>query len=223
LWPVHFSLIIEGYNFCIKKERNYFFMSDESSFAAKKEKKKKSRRIKAVIACLVAVLIVGGAIFGFISLSKAAGSESTSKLTYQVSEVKSGEITTSISGSGTLAAKTSETVASQYAGTVVSVSKKVGDSVSAGEQIAVISSEELDAAIESVKSQISSVGIQLASTDETGSSKYIRSTVAGTVKCIQAVADDVVEDVLSNKGYLCVVSTDGIIIPITSSGLFSLI
>lgn len=182
---------------------------EKVSFEGKKIKEKLKKKKKVIIISGIAVLVLFAAVFGIVALKNGNAQKSSSVLTYKVSEVTAGSVSTSISGSGTLTPTNTKTITATYPGSVVSVKKSVGDSVEAGEIVAVINSEQLEAKIEEVQNSLNNIYTKISNTSEKASSKYIKSTIAGTVKLINVAADSSVEDVMGSSGYLCVISTDG--------------
>ncbi|MEZ4357485.1 MAG: HlyD family efflux transporter periplasmic adaptor subunit [Eubacteriales bacterium] len=179
------------------------------SFEGKKLKEKLKKKRKIIIISGIAVVAVIAAVFGVIAIKNANAEKSASILTYDVSEVTTGSVSTSISGSGNLTPVNTQTITSTYTGSVVSVKKSVGDSVEADEIIAVIESDELESKIDEVQSNLNTLYTKISNTSSKASSKYIKSTIAGTVKLIKASEDSSVEDVMGTYGYLCLISTDG--------------
>lgn len=92
-----------------------------------------------VLAVVIAAVIVLPKIFGTAS--------STRITTYQVEEITYGNVSTTISGSGTLTPVTQQTLTSTYAGEIASVNFTVGDEVAQGDVLAVITSDNGDAEI----------------------------------------------------------------------------
>ena len=182
---------------------------EKVSFESKKLKERLKKKKKIIIISASAAIILFAVIFGIISIKNANSKVSASVLTYKVSEVTKGSVSTSISGSGNLTPINTKTITATYPGSVISVKKSVGDSVEAGEIIAVIKSDGLEAKIEEVQNNLNNLYTKISNTSEKSSSKYIQSTIAGRVKLIKAAADSFVEDVMGASGYLCVISTDG--------------
>lgn len=184
--------------------------ADKNSFENKNKVNRRKKSIKVVSICLVVVLVVSGGGFAWYkSAGKSAAQEGNSNLTYQVNEVTKDDVSVNVSGSGTLAPTTSKIVTATYPGTVEEVIKKNGDTFKAGEIIATISSDKLDEELDALYDSLDSIKTQMATADQTASSKYIKSSAAGEVKLIKAEEGDIVEDIVSKDGYLCVVSTDG--------------
>lgn len=94
----------------------------------------------AITAVVLAVVIAA-----VILLPKLFNKASATKITtYQVEEITYGNVSTTISGSGTLTPVTQETLTSTYAGEVASVNFTVGDEVAEGDVLAVITSDNGD-------------------------------------------------------------------------------
>ncbi|MBS6226248.1 efflux RND transporter periplasmic adaptor subunit [Parabacteroides johnsonii] len=94
-----------------------------------------------VITAVVLVVVIAAAIV----LPKIFSSASSTRITtYQVEEITYGNVSTTISGSGTLTPVTQETVTSTYAGEVSSVNFTVGDEVAEGDVLAVVTSDNRD-------------------------------------------------------------------------------
>lgn len=94
----------------------------------------------AITAVVLAVVIAA-----VILLPKLFNKASATKITtYQVEEITYGNVSTTISGSGTLTPVTQETLTSTYAGEVASVNFTVGDEVAEGDVLAVVTSDNGD-------------------------------------------------------------------------------
>lgn len=103
-----------------------------------KERRKKQHAYgKWIAVCLVIGLVVSAAAIWGPSLT-AGSAQSSSTTTYNVEEVTTGSVSTTISGSGSLSPVTSDTLSASGAGTVKSVNYAAGDTVSEGDVIAVI-------------------------------------------------------------------------------------
>jgi HlyD family secretion protein len=135
------------------------------------------------VLCVVAVVLTVGII---ILLNVLGGDgESTSSLNYRVSSVSSGEISTTISGSGTLSALESESVTAAAEATVTSVNFEPGDTVAAGEVVMTLTSEELESQLDELNDDLASTRSSLATTKQYLTNRRITATKAGIVKDIQ--------------------------------------
>lgn len=178
--------------------------TSENSFVANQQKKKKRKRIRnwIILGAVVIVLAVGT-----IVLINVVGKEKdgTSVLNYRVTSVSSGEISSTISGSGTLSALESESVTAAAESTVLSVNYKPGDKIKAGDVVMTLSSDELQSQLDSLNDELVSTRSSLASTKQYLTNLSVTATKAGIVKDIQAGVGDIVDDM----AYLCRIATDG--------------
>ncbi|NCB06314.1 MAG: efflux RND transporter periplasmic adaptor subunit, partial [Clostridia bacterium] len=130
--------------------------SFDTSFLAAKQKKKKQKRTRNIILiCAAVALAVAGTIVG-ISLAKK-DADGTSTLNYRASAVSSGEISTTIDGSGTLAALESQSVTTTAESTVTAVNFAPGDAIKAGDVVMTMTSTD-------VEDQLSDLGDELSDT-----------------------------------------------------------
>ena len=189
--------------------------SFEPSFTGSKQKKKQQKRIRTLILIGSAVVVITIATILILTLSKK-GESDTSTLTYRVGSVSSGEISTTISGSGTLSALEAETVTTTAESTVTAVNAKPGDAVKAGDVVLTMSSSEVESQLDELKDDLASTRSSLASAKQLLTNLKVTSSKAGIVKDIQAKVGSVVDDM----AYLCRIATDGkmqLSIPVTSS------
>lgn len=188
--------------------------SFESSFTGSKQKKKQQKRTRTLILIGSAVVVVAVAIVLILTLTKKDGSD-TSTLNYRVAAVSSGEIRTTISGSGTLSALEAKTVTTTAESTVTAVNAKPGDAIKAGDVVLTMSSSEVETQLDELKSDLTSTRSSLASAKQLLTNLKVTNSKAGIVKDIQAKVGSVVDDM----SYLCRIATDGkmqLSIPVTS-------
>jgi len=176
----------------------------DSSFVTSQQKKKKRKRVRTIIVlCVVAVVLTVGTI---VLLNVLGGDgETTSVLSYRVSSISSGEISSTISGSGTLSALESTSVTAAAASTVTAVNFEPGDTVAAGDVVMTLTSDDITAQIDELNDELASTRSSLASTTQYLSNRKITATKSGIVKIIQASEGDIVDDM----DYLCRIATDG--------------
>ncbi len=92
---------------------------------------------------VITAVVLAAVMVAVIVLPKIFRTASSTRITtYQVEEITYGNVSATISGSGTLTPVTQETLASTYAGEVESVSFHVGDEVAEGDVLAVITSDK---------------------------------------------------------------------------------
>lgn len=95
------------------------------------------KKLIAIAAVLLIIIIAAAAV-----LPRMFGAaEATRITTYQVEEITYGNVSTTISGSGTLTPVTEDTLSASYAGEAESVNFVVGDEVEKGDVLAVIAGD----------------------------------------------------------------------------------
>lgn len=102
----------------------------------------KTKKIIAVAAVFLVLVIAMIIVLPKIAESKVASTRIT---TYNVDSITYGNVTQTISGSGTLTPVTTETVTSSVSGEVEEVNFKVGDEVEEDEVLAVVDGEDITA------------------------------------------------------------------------------
>jgi len=187
--------------------------SIDTSFNAAKQKKKKQKRTRTIIIIgAVVVLAVVGTIIA-ISFSQKS-SRGTSTLSYRATAVSSGEISTTIDGSGTLAALESQDVITTEESTVTAVNFKPGDAIKAGDVVMTMTSSEVESQLDDLNDQLSDTRTSLATAKQLLTNLNVTASKGGIVKDIQALVGSIVDDM----DYLCLIATDGkmqVLIPAT--------
>ena len=178
--------------------------SFEPSFTGSKQKKKQQKRTRTLILIGSAVVVVAVAIVLILTLTKKDGSN-TSTLTYRVGSVSSGEISTTISGSGTLSALEAKTVTTTAESTVTAVNVKPGDAIKAGDVVLTMTSSDVESDLDDLKDDLASTRSSLASAKQLLTNLKVTNSKAGIVKDIQAEVGSLVDDM----SYLCRIATDG--------------
>ena len=178
--------------------------SFDTSFTGAKQKKTKQKRTRNIILiCVAVVLAAAGTIVG-ITLSKK-GADGTSTLSYLANAVSGGEISTTIDGSGTLAALSSQSVTTTAQATVTAVNFAPGDAIKAGDVVMTMTSTDVEDQLSELKDQLSSTRASLATAKQLLTNLNVTATKGGIVKDIKAQAGSIVDDM----DYLCLIATDG--------------
>lgn len=176
----------------------------ENSFTASIQKKKKRKRARTIIAlCAGLVVLAGGALLLVNMLSAKEADAST--LNYRVGSVSSGEISSTISGSGTLTALKSESVTAAAEATVTGVNFQPGDAIAKGEIVLTLESDEISAQLEALEDDLDDTRTSLSSAKQLLTNLSVTAKKGGIVKDIRVSAGDLVDDL----DYLCLISTDG--------------
>ena len=183
----------------------------ENSFMTNQQKKKKRKRTRTliIIGAVVVVAVVG--VILLINVLKK-DEDTTSVLNYRVTSVSSGEISSTISGSGTLSALEDESLTAAAESTITSVNFQPGDKIAAGDIVMTLSSDELESQLESLQDDLSSTRSSLASAKQYLTNLNVTATKSGIIKSVLVGVGDVVDDM----EYLCRIATDGkmkIVIP----------
>lgn len=148
----------------------------------KKSKKKWVIGISAVLVVAVVGSVVG--------IQISAKQKSASTTTFRKTAAQTGSISTSVAGSGSVSASTQITLTAVNAGTVDSVSVKQGDTVTAGQTIAHISSTSSGQTVEQKQSQLTSAQNDLTQAEAQADALAIKAPVAGKVKSVTASSGD---------------------------------
>lgn len=176
----------------------------ESSFVSNQQKKKKRKRTRTMI--ILGAVAVVAAVGIFLLVTNLGKDESTtSVLNYRVTSVSSGEISSTISGSGTLSALEAESVTAAAESTITSVNFQPGDKISAGDVVMTLTSDELESQLESLQDDLSSTRSSLASARQYLTNLNVTATKSGIIKSVLVGVGDVVDDM----EYLCRIATDG--------------
>lgn len=176
----------------------------DKSFTAAKQKKKKQKRTRTIIIVSAAAVVVAVGIILAVTLSKKSG-DSTSTLSYRATAVSTGTISTTIDGSGTLAALESQDVTTTEESTVTSVNFKPGDAIKAGDVVMTMTSTEVESQLSDLQDQLSDTRASLATAKQLLTNLNVTASKGGIVKDIQAQEGSIVD----NMDYLCLIATDG--------------
>lgn len=137
-----------------------------------------------------AVLVIGGGAAVMRGRLRRVNADSTTADTMRSYEVKTGTISTTVSGTGTLTADDVETLDLSSLVEVDSVYVKAGDTVQEGDLLASVDTVSVKTALKLLQEEIDDLDEEIE--DEQGEtvSSSIKSGVAGRVKKIYASVDD---------------------------------
>ncbi|MDO4564565.1 MAG: HlyD family efflux transporter periplasmic adaptor subunit [Clostridia bacterium] len=181
-----------------------------SGFEKQLKRKKKRTIIKSVVALIVVAALVVFGIEGYRYLRKlnSEAGEDESILSYRVQTATAGNITQTLSSSGTLTAVLTETLSAGYSGTVQQVLCAAGDSVLEGETLVVLSDEGVKEQRDTLMSEIDTLSQQLNSLTEYSTSLYLTASAAGKIKDIKVAEGSDIAEIMDAYGYLCLISLD---------------
>ena len=149
--------------------------------------RKKSKKWM-IIASVTAVLVVGGSVTTYAAFAKSKSTASTT--TFRKVTAQTGDISTSVSGSGSVSDSSQLTLTAANAGTVDSLPVKQGDTVKTGQTIAHINSTASAQTVEQKQNQLTSAQNDLAQAKQQLESLSIKAPTAGRIKSIVASSGD---------------------------------
>ncbi len=186
-------------------------MTDENLIRMHRRARRRSK-IKLAVTLIVIVVVVLVAVGVGVNVLRSNISEqvnASATSSVESAEVTVGSISTTVSGSGTLAEEDVESVDMPSSLEVADYYVEEGDEVSEGDLIATVTNASILSAMASAQAALDEIDAELeeASADEV--SDTIAATVSGRVKYIYAGEDDDVVTVMYTEGALMLLSLDG--------------
>lgn len=169
---------------------------------------KRNHPIKKVISFTLTGAIVAG--LAVMPMLSSLNGEQTGTASILCAQVETRDISARLLGGGKL---TSEgTVNAQIPAQVKLTEYLVGngDTVEAGEPIALVDKVSVMSAIASVQETLEELDDQIASAASSSSTTTVKALAGGTVKILYAQTGDQVQDVMLANGCLAVLSLDGL-------------
>lgn len=167
-------------------------------------KKKKKWWIWLIVLVVVAALVVVGLI-----LAQGMAARRAEASTYKTVTVQTGDITKTVTSTGTLQAQDTITLSTVGGVKLNEVLVKVGDAVKAGQPIASLDSAALGQTASKLNSDITQLSAQLSRMNGQTAPDEIKSPVDGRVMQIYAQKGGNAADIIAGSGALVVLSTDG--------------
>ncbi len=153
-------------------------------------KPKKKRKLKKWIIILVIVVIIIAAAVGFFLMR--SGGETEAATAYTESTVEYRDITSEITGSGTLEAANSYTVTTLVEGEILTADFEEGDEVEEDQLLYTIDSSDTESSIERAEISLSQAQRNYSDAVENVSDLNVKSTISGqVVELYVDVGDDV--------------------------------
>ncbi len=169
--------------------------------------KPKSRK-KLIIWIVIAAVVLLGAL-GYLRMRSNLAA--ASRTTYDVVQVTRGDIEVTVKGSGSVEPQEEDTVYAASAATVDEVYFENGDSVKAGDVVAVLSSDTLEDQKSSLEQQIDDADAAIASMRSVSGGEYVYAPVEGTVMAVYAVKGESADVVTDRDGALAVICPDDLL------------
>lgn len=180
---------------------------------------KKIKKKKVIIIACVAAAAVGcsaiaanGLLSSKVSVEASVGAASETKVT-------KGDISNTVSGTGTLTLDGDTSIKIPSGITIEDTKVTSGQEVKAGDILATVNMRSVYSAIETIESRISALDSQIASVQSNTNTTNVSAGVKGTVTKIYAsVGDDAYSCISKNGALMEITTSDGNIIKVISSG-----
>lgn len=172
----------------------------------RKVKKSKKKKIISLIVVVAVAGTSGAVVYRKVRRPVAAATE-VSKV--QTVEVKKGNISNTITGTGNLELDDAEAVSIPSGLTIGDVLVESGDYVSAGTVLANVDSASVQTAIDEIQSELEELDEKIRTCQEDEDANAVVSSVSGRVKAIYVEEGSDVADIITEKGALIELSLDG--------------
>lgn len=172
-------------------------------------KKRKRRKTLLTVLGIIAVVLIG--LFIAVSVLRARvmdrfGGDGADVKSYQAAV---GRISTTVSGTGTVASVGSEQITLPKGVEVEEILVSAGDELHEGDPIATVNMASVMTALADTQDALDALDDQLSGAKNDSVSSYLSAGVPGRVKIIYAQKDDSVVDCMTEHGALAVLSLDG--------------
>lgn len=177
---------------------------------ANSRKKNKRRKTLSAVLILLAILIAGAAVGVKLlrqRVTQTYGAKSNSDV--QKAAVSVGSISTTISGSGTLAAQDVTEVSLPASVSLRSLAVQEDDTVAQGDVLAYLELTSVQTAMNELQDQLEALDSDIADAAKETVSSVFKSTVTGRVKAVYCGVGDAVLSVMYEHGALLTISLDG--------------
>ena len=168
----------------------------------------KGRRTRLILAGagMLAIFLAAGGIYFLLHAKKTGAAVPAQALSVNAGR---GTLSTTIVGSGHLENAEAQKIQVAAGLSIETVAVEAGDTVRAGDVLALVDETALTATIAQMQSVISELDEQINEKTGETESQYVTSKVGGRIKKIYAAAKDEVADVMVEEGALLVLSLDG--------------
>jgi HlyD family secretion protein len=175
---------------------------------------KKKNRKRIIIWIIVGLVVALGVLGYFRWRSRLAAA---SRTTYDIVSVTRGDIQVTVKGSGSVEPMEKDTVYANSAATVDEVYFENGDTVSAGDVVAKLSSDALETQRTSLQQQIDDADEAISAMRSVSGSDTIYAPLDGTVMAVYATVGESADVVTDRDGALALICPDDLLI-VTVSG-----
>lgn len=187
------------------------------------QKNKKRRRRKIVLTVITLVVLALIAIAAAVGILRARVRERFDRNTADVKTYSAvvGRISTTVSGTGVLAAVDEEAISVPSGVEVEEVLVSAGDTLKAGDPIAKVKMASVMTALSDTQKSLDDLDDQISDSKDDAVKSYVTASIGGRVKRIFAQPEQNVVDVMTEHGALAVLSIDGCMVVTIEAGLES--
>ncbi len=175
----------------------------------KKARKRHKRKTIIILVTVVVVVLVAVVVGVNIARNKISESVGSSDDEVQSAEVTVGSISTTVSGSGTLADEDVESIEVPGTLEIADYYVEEGDEVSEGDLIATVTKASLLSAMSDAQDTLDSLDEELSDAADEEVDDEITTSISGRVKKIYVEEDDDIVSVMYDDGALMLLSLDG--------------
>ena len=170
------------------------------------KRKNKKKKIIIIAGILAAVFITGTGTWYFIS--RTGKVRAMVPVEAMSTKVQTGNLSTTVVGTGTLKNDTANAVKIPDGITVDEVMVESGDAVKAGEVLAIVNQASVTKTLSQIQDELAELDEEINDTKGDKESAYIKTYIAGRVKKIYAETGENASAVMQEKGSLLVLSID---------------
>ena len=170
--------------------------------------------MKKAIAIILTLCILGAAgYFGWQAYQKyvAQPADSGSATLVTPYTITRGNLSKTVTGTGTLSISQTENVSLDYGVTVTEMLVEEGDTVTAGQALLSVDTSALQTAIDTLQDELDSTVSELATlSDSYSTTTYVKMPMDGRVKEVYIEKGQYLQDVMAEKGCIALLSLDGL-------------
>lgn len=170
--------------------------------------------MKKAIAIILTLCILGAAgYFGWQAYQKyvAQPSDSGSATLVTPYTITRGNLSKTVTGTGTLSISQTENVSLDCGVTVTETLVEEGDTVTAGQALLSVDTSALQTAIDTLQDELDSTVSELATlSDSYSTTTYVKMPMDGRVKEVYIEKGQYLQDVMTEKGCIALLSLDGL-------------
>ncbi|MCD8342408.1 MAG: HlyD family efflux transporter periplasmic adaptor subunit [Clostridiales bacterium] len=176
-----------------------------------KQKGKANRRARRIRTVIIVVVLVAAILTGLVLYAQRMVAENfaSSEDSIESAQVTVGSISTTVSGSGTLASEGVEDVTFPSSVTLDTIYVEEGDTVSEGDLLASVDSASVLSAMATAQAELDALDEEIEEAAEDEVDEEVTTALDGRVKYIYAEEDDDVATVMYENGALLLLSLDG--------------